>query len=110
MKLLKTKTGYSVRYKTEFGMRTTRLSSTSEKEARKEIKDAKIAELEAAANAGALTMDVYKMMSGRNMTCQDALDEWNDWRSQRVSRIIQSIHRPTLFIYSAGDIMAWISL
>ena len=70
MKIQKTKTGYSVKYKTEFGVRTTRLSSTTEKDAKREVKDAKIAELEAAANAGALTMDVIaKMMSGRNMIC-----------------------------------------
>ena len=81
MKLIKTQRGFSVRYKTEFGVRTTKLSSTNEKDARKEVKDSKIAEPEAAANAGALTMDVIaKMMSGRNLTCQDALDEWNEWR------------------------------
>ena len=99
MKLLKTKTGYSVRYKTEFGMRTTRLSSTSEKEARKEVKDAKIAELEAAANAGALTMDVIaKMMSGRVMTCQDALDEWNEWRESE-GKSANTINSQTDFIH-----------
>lgn len=81
MKLVKNTKGYSVRYKTEFGVRTTKLNSTNERDAKKEVKDSKIAELEAAANAGALTMDVIaKMMSGRNLTCQDALDEWNEWR------------------------------
>lgn len=99
MKLLKTKTGYSVRYKTEFGMRTTRLSSTSEREARKEVKDAKVAELEAAANAGALTMDVIaKMMSGRVMTCQDALDEWNEWRESE-GKSNNTINSQTDFIH-----------
>lgn len=99
MKLLKTKTGYSVRYKTEFGMRTTRLSSTSEKDARKEVKDAKIAELEAAANAGALTMDVIaKMMAGRVMTCQDALDEWNEWRESE-GKSGNTINSQTDFIH-----------
>ena len=73
MKLVKNTKGYSVRYKTEFGVRTTKLNSTNERDAKKEVKDSKIAELEAAANAGALTLDVIaKMMSGRNMTCQDA--------------------------------------
>jgi integrase len=99
MKIQKTKTGYSVRYKTEFGVRTTRLSSTSEKEARKEVKDAKIAELEAAANAGALTMDVIaKMMSGRNLTCQDALDEWNEWRESE-GKSNNTINAQTDFIH-----------
>jgi len=98
MKIQKTKTGYSVRYKTEFGVRTTRLSSTSEKEARKEVKDAKIAELEAAANAGALTMDVIaKMMSGRVMTCQDALNEWNEWRESE-GKSANTINAQTDFI------------
>lgn len=99
MKLIKNTKGYSVRYKTEFGMRTTKLSSTSERDAKKEIKEAKIAELEAAANAGALTMDVIaKMMSGRNMTCQDALNEWNEWReSEGKSR--NTINSQTDFIY-----------
>lgn len=98
MKILKTKTGYSVRYKTEFGMRTTRLSSTSEKEARKEIKDAKIAELEAAANAGALTMDVIaKMMSGRNISVQDALEEWNEWRTSE-GKSLNTIEAQTDFV------------
>ncbi|MAJ97123.1 MAG: hypothetical protein CMI56_00725 [Parcubacteria group bacterium] len=100
MKLVKTQKGFSVRYKTEFGVRTTKLSSTNEREAKQEIKDSKIAELEQAANAGALTMDVIsKLMSGRNMTCQDALKEWNEWRKSE-GKSLNTLNTQTEFIES----------
>ena len=81
MKLLKTKTGYSVRYKTEFGYRNSRLSAKTEKEAIQEIKDANVQQLEALANANALTMDMAaKYLSGKNLSVGSALKEWNEWR------------------------------
>lgn len=99
MKILKTKTGFSVRYKTEFGVRSTRLQSTNEKDAKREVKDAKIADLEAAANSGALTMDVVaKLMAGRNMSVQDALNEWNEWR-EAEGKSLNTINAQTDFIH-----------
>ena len=99
MKILKTKTGFSVRYKTEFGVRSTRLQSTNEKDAKREVRDAKIAELEAAANSGALTMDVVsKLMAGRKMSVSDALVEWNDWRESE-GKSMNTINTQTDFIY-----------
>ena len=44
-------------------------------------------------------MDVIaKMMSGRNMTCQDALDEWNEWRVSE-GKSSNTINSQTDFIH-----------
>ena len=43
-------------------------------------------------------MDVIaKMMSGRNLSCQDALDEWNEW-SESEGKSANTINAQTTLL------------
>ena len=79
MKLIKTKTGnYSVKYKTASGRSNTlSLKTSNKKKAMMLIKEAKIEELETAAQIKALQRDaITTIIADTNLSFQDCIREW----------------------------------
>ncbi len=87
MKLIqspKTK-NFSVRYRTGSGKDVTRsLGTTSKKEAKFLVKEAKIEEIEMAAKIGALQRDtISSIVADRNISFRDCVDEWEEYSEVR---------------------------
>jgi integrase len=94
---------YHVKFRGQSGMIT---RSTHEKDrliAERVVKAAKIAELEMAAKAGALTADaVQSILAGRKVVCADALEGWKQWRHYDSA--------PNTVHVQAGTIMQFLHL
>jgi len=75
---------YMVGFDTEHGKKWRSTKSYTAEEAKKVVALAKIAELEMAAKAKALTSEsLSAIMAGRRVTCAVALEEWKDWMTSR---------------------------
>lgn len=83
MKIKKTASGqFSVEFVTGNGKKVSKaLNTRNRKEAEKLVKDAKIAELESLAKAGALQRDaIASIVAGRNMKLEAILSEWKEYK------------------------------
>lgn len=73
---------YHVKFKGQSGMISRSTRETDLETAKRVVKEAKIAELEMASKAGALTADaIQSITAGRKVTCMDALEGWAKWRN-----------------------------
>ena len=83
MKIKKTASGqFSVEFVTGNGKKVSKaLNTKNRKEAEKLVKDAKIAELESLAKAGALQREaIASIVAGRNMKLDTILSEWREYK------------------------------
>lgn len=97
MKLIKNKSGsYSVRYKTDAGRFTTMsLKTDNKKKAMMLIKEAKIEEIETAAQIKVLQRDVItSIIADTNLTFQDCIREWYQFSE------VKSLSRNTIYTQS----------
>lgn len=81
MKIIKHRPGvYYARFKTDRGPQQVRFEATSMAEAESLVREAKLYELERAAQVRALTAEtVSRLTVGSRVTCADALDMWRHW-------------------------------